>query len=265
MDCYSGCLFYDLVRTHLNLGLRRCGPRSLLLYFIFTFLFPTFSICAVMPLSENSVSLRQAWNELQNVSVGNGHSQIAPVVRASTASSTNGTSMGKPQQGTRPASINTKRGNDRTNKTDANNFDSANNKGPVSNKANSNNTRISGSSGNKDEQSFGENNSGSISTPSFYGFRPFEGGFIEFIEWLFVFILVAPGTFPAIGCMIFACGNFWRRRFPPSSAAQDIATLVYPPLQESSQTSAYQRVPSLDSSVRERNKSADEEKDKGGH
>lgn len=45
------------------------------------------------------------------------------------------------------------------------------------------------------------------------GQRLTSGGFIELIEWLFVFILVAPGTFPAIGCVLYACTSFARRRF----------------------------------------------------
>lgn len=45
------------------------------------------------------------------------------------------------------------------------------------------------------------------------GQRLTSGGIIELIEWLFVFILVAPGTFPAIGCILYACTNFARRRF----------------------------------------------------
>lgn len=42
--------------------------------------------------------------------------------------------------------------------------------------------------------------------------RIMSGGFIELIEWLFVFILVAPGTFPAIGCILYTCTNFVQRR-----------------------------------------------------
>lgn len=45
------------------------------------------------------------------------------------------------------------------------------------------------------------------------GQRLTSGGLIELIEWLFVFFLVAPGTFPAIGCVLYACTSFARRRF----------------------------------------------------
>lgn len=45
------------------------------------------------------------------------------------------------------------------------------------------------------------------------GRRLTSGGLIELIEWLFVFFLVAPGTFPAIGCVLYACTSFARRRF----------------------------------------------------
>lgn len=53
--------------------------------------------------------------------------------------------------------------------------------------------------------------------------RIMNGGFIELIEWLFVFILVAPGTFPAIGCILYSCTSFFHRRLlangePPASA-----------------------------------------------
>lgn len=41
----------------------------------------------------------------------------------------------------------------------------------------------------------------------------FEGGLVELAEWLFVVFLVAPGTFPAAGCMLLACLNAWRRGF----------------------------------------------------
>lgn len=39
-----------------------------------------------------------------------------------------------------------------------------------------------------------------------------KGSFIEFVEWLFVIILVAPGTFPAMACIVLSCATFWRRR-----------------------------------------------------
>lgn len=51
-----------------------------------------------------------------------------------------------------------------------------------------------------------------------------NGGFVEFIEWLFVFILVAPGTFPAIGCVLLTCTNFWRRRLVGSAAESPVAS-----------------------------------------
>lgn len=46
--------------------------------------------------------------------------------------------------------------------------------------------------------------------------RILNGGFIEVIEWLFVFLLVAPGTFPAIGCVLYGCTNLARRHFGSS-------------------------------------------------
>lgn len=39
-----------------------------------------------------------------------------------------------------------------------------------------------------------------------------KGGVIQILEWAFVFILVAPGTFPIFGCIILTCAAFWRRR-----------------------------------------------------
>lgn len=45
-------------------------------------------------------------------------------------------------------------------------------------------------------------------------------GFLEFFEWMFVLILVAPGTFPAMGCVLLTCTSFWRRRF--SGANQSV-------------------------------------------
>lgn len=42
--------------------------------------------------------------------------------------------------------------------------------------------------------------------------RFMKGGYIEIIEWLFVVILVAPGTFPAMGCVLYTCTNVARRR-----------------------------------------------------
>lgn len=53
-----------------------------------------------------------------------------------------------------------------------------------------------------------------------------KGGFIQFIEWLFVFILVAPGTFPLFGCIILSCASFWRRRFAAVSSSLETSTLA---------------------------------------
>lgn len=54
--------------------------------------------------------------------------------------------------------------------------------------------------------------------------RFMEGGFVEFLEWLFVFILVAPGTFPAMGCIVISFHTVWGRRPPPSAASAVAAT-----------------------------------------
>lgn len=55
---------------------------------------------------------------------------------------------------------------------------------------------------------------------------------IEFIEWTFVFILVAPGTFPALGCLLLSCAAFFRRRFtslsPESSVARSLSQWPIP-------------------------------------
>jgi len=74
-----------------------------------------------------------------------------------------------------------------------------------------------------------------------------KGGFIEFIEWLFVFILVAPGTFPAIGCIILSCASFWRRRLgaTPSSPSQGAAVSSGTRV-PGNQGATYQRVPLSD-------------------
>lgn len=47
-----------------------------------------------------------------------------------------------------------------------------------------------------------------------------QGGIIELIEWLFVFILVAPGTFPAMGCVLYTCTSVARRRINMASAPE---------------------------------------------
>ena len=38
-----------------------------------------------------------------------------------------------------------------------------------------------------------------------------EGGLIEILEWLFVAILVAPGTFPLLACMFLSCSTAVQR------------------------------------------------------
>ena len=74
--------------------------------------------------------------------------------------------------------------------------------------------------------------------------RLMKGGFVQFIEWLFVVILVAPGTFPVFGCVILSCANFWRRRLglsspsPPAPNSEALPRAVVGNVQ-----SAYQRVP----------------------
>jgi hypothetical protein len=42
--------------------------------------------------------------------------------------------------------------------------------------------------------------------------RPRISGLHEFFEWALVFVLIAPGTFPAMSCVILACAAFWRRQ-----------------------------------------------------
>lgn len=74
--------------------------------------------------------------------------------------------------------------------------------------------------------------------------RLMKGGFIEFVEWLFVFILVAPGTFPAIGCILLSCSSFWRRRIgSASTSAPTSGPETVPRAVSGSAQSAYQRVP----------------------
>lgn len=36
-------------------------------------------------------------------------------------------------------------------------------------------------------------------------------GFSELVEWAIFFVLIAPGTFPAMSCVLLACTAFWRR------------------------------------------------------
>jgi hypothetical protein len=36
-------------------------------------------------------------------------------------------------------------------------------------------------------------------------------GFTELLEWAIVFVLIAPGTFPVMSCVLLACVAFWRR------------------------------------------------------
>lgn len=99
------------------------------------------------------------------------------------------------------------------------------------------------------------------------GARWRERGIVEFIEWLFVFILVAPGTFPAIGCMLFACGNACRRRFSvtPSSDSSNQVTAINTaraPLESISALSSASQPEGAFSIVRERPKSTEEERDR---
>lgn len=88
-----------------------------------------------------------------------------------------------------------------------------------------------------------------------------KGGFIEFIEWLFVFILVAPGTFPAIGCVILSCTSFWRRRLAGASSAATNAVTNAATRTDTNSTATYQRVPLSDNgalTARARGKVSDE-------
>lgn len=57
--------------------------------------------------------------------------------------------------------------------------------------------------------------------------RILNGGFIEIIEWLFVFLLVAPGTFPAIGCVLYGCTNLAQRRFGPAVSGINVNSNFY--------------------------------------
>ena len=50
-------------------------------------------------------------------------------------------------------------------------------------------------------------------------------GFLEFFEWMFVFILVAPGTFPVMGCVLLTCTSFWRRRFAAANQSVFMSNL----------------------------------------
>lgn len=81
--------------------------------------------------------------------------------------------------------------------------------------------------------------------------RLLKGGFIELIEWLFVFILVAPGTFPAIGCVLLTCASFWRRRLGNTGAGNEVPTAMLPngSRQEWGSPTGYHRVPLADHSA----------------
>jgi hypothetical protein len=37
-------------------------------------------------------------------------------------------------------------------------------------------------------------------------------GLVELFEWVLFLVLIAPGTFPALSCIVLACAGFWRRR-----------------------------------------------------
>lgn len=74
--------------------------------------------------------------------------------------------------------------------------------------------------------------------------RLMKGGFIQFFEWLFVLILVAPGTFPFMGCVLLSCASFWRRRFGGANASAPTSIPETAPRAISANSqSAYQRVP----------------------
>lgn len=75
--------------------------------------------------------------------------------------------------------------------------------------------------------------------------RFMKGGFIQYVEWLFVFILVAPGTFPAIGCVILSCTSFWRRRLVGGSGGTESPSLLTSSSARSGNNSlpSYPRVP----------------------
>jgi hypothetical protein len=58
--------------------------------------------------------------------------------------------------------------------------------------------------------------------------NPRPTGLIDLFEWALVFILIAPGSFPAFSCIALACMGFWRRRYAahwPSSSSEGPGTL----------------------------------------
>ncbi|CAN8074537.1 unnamed protein product [Agarophyton chilense] len=61
--------------------------------------------------------------------------------------------------------------------------------------------------------------------------RLMEGGLVQFIEWFLVLLLVAPGTFPVITCVLLSCTSFVQRRL-------GIAFIVPPPHAHAVHTSA---------------------------
>jgi hypothetical protein len=72
--------------------------------------------------------------------------------------------------------------------------------------------------------------------------HPRPTGLIDLFEWVLVFILIAPGSFPAFSCIALACIGFWRRRYasywsqgnqplgPSPSVASTAEPLAEPPL-----------------------------------
>lgn len=69
-----------------------------------------------------------------------------------------------------------------------------------------------------------------------------QGGIVEFVEWVFVIVLVAPGTFPAMGCVILSCTSLWRRRVGGGGAGADAEEAVLSPGRAAPVGGAYQRV-----------------------
>jgi hypothetical protein len=57
--------------------------------------------------------------------------------------------------------------------------------------------------------------------------NPRPRGLVDLFEWALVFILIAPGSFPAFSCIALACMGFWRRRYVahwPSSSSEGPGT-----------------------------------------
>lgn len=52
-------------------------------------------------------------------------------------------------------------------------------------------------------------------------------GISELFEWAVVFVLIAPGTFPIMSCIILACAAFWRRRTAALWSASSQASSLY--------------------------------------